>query len=403
MRTEKWLHADKLPPELLAWADEAAAIRRDIHSNPELGFDTGRTCALIERTLRGYGIEKIDSESVKGGLIVVLDGDRPGKTIALRADIDALSMPDESGTPWAAKVCRNHACGHDGHAAWLMLTLRYLAAHRDFPGRIVAIFQPAEEIGRGALAVVASGIFEKYGIAEVYGAHNDSMLPAGEFSFRSGPFQASCDFFYIRLIGRGIHAARPHMGIDTMPAAGLLISSLQTIVSRKTDALEPVVLSISSIEAGKYDAPNVIPNELRMSGTVRTYSEACRTEVERQMRLMTEHIAAAQDCTGEVRYDRLTSVVVNDPAAAEAARTLAVKLFGEACVKTTPRTTGGEDFSEYQKKAPGVMFRIGIVDEAHRAASHNPKYDFNDAVLPSAAYFFSELTRARLEALAQAH
>lgn len=399
MASEKWLYADRLPPELLEWADEAAALRREIHAKPELGFETTKTCALIERTLRSYGIEKIDAEMVKGGLIVELDGNRPGKTIALRADIDALSMPDESGTPWAAKVCRNHACGHDGHAAWLMLALRRLAAHRDFPGRIIAIFQPAEEIGRGALAVVESGLFEKYPIAEVYGAHNDSLMPAGDFSFRAGPLQASCDFFYIRLIGRGIHAARPHMGIDTMPAAGLLIGSLQTIASRKIDALEPVVLSISSIEAGKYDAPNVIPNELRMSGTVRTYSEACRNEVERQMRLMVEHIAAAQGCTGEVRYDRLTSVVVNDPTCTEAAKTLAEKLFGAEHVKTTPRTTGGEDFSEYQKKAPGIMFRIGIVDDAHCAASHNPKYDFNDAVLPAAAYFFSELARSRLEAL----
>ncbi len=399
MASENWVHAEKLPERFLTWADEAAALRREIHSNPELGFETPKTCALIERALRSYGITAIDAESVRGGLIVTIEGNRPGKTVALRADIDALSMPDESGTPWASTICRNHACGHDGHAAWLMLALRDLAADRNFPGRIVAIFQPAEEIGRGALAVVESGLFEKEAIAEIYGAHNDSLLPAGEFSFRAGPLQASCDFFYIRLVGRGIHAARPHMGIDTMPAAGLLINSLQTIVSRKTDALEPVVLSISSIEAGKYDAPNVIPNELRMSGTVRTYSEVCRTEVERQMRLMVEHVAAAQSCTGEVRYDRLTSVVVNDAAATEAASTLAKRLFGSKFVKTTPQTTGGEDFSEYQKKAPGIMFRIGIVDEQHEASTHNPKYDFNDRVLPAAAYFFATLARERLAAL----
>ena len=166
----------------LAEKDYIIGERRRFHAHPELGTEEYETTKHIAEELRRMGIDVRTFDDITG-CVGTLRGGRPGKTVMLRADIDALSMPDESGTPWAAKVCRNHACGHDGHAAWLMLTLRYLAAHRDFPGRIVAIFQPAEEIGRGALAVVASGIFEKYGIAEVYGAHNDSMLPAGEFSF----------------------------------------------------------------------------------------------------------------------------------------------------------------------------------------------------------------------------
>lgn len=401
MAATQWLYEDKVPAEILAWADDAAAIRHDIHAHPELGFETPRTCGLIEKALRSYGIEKIDSTTVKGGLVVEIDGDRPGKTIALRADIDALAMPDESGHPWASTVCRSHACGHDGHVAWMTLTLRYLQAHRDFPGRVIAIFQPAEEIGSGARAVVASGIFEKYGIAEVYGAHADSTIPAGSFGFREGATQASCDFFYISLEGRGVHAARPHAGIDPMPAAALLYESLQTICSRKTDPFESVVLSVCSIEAGQYAAPNVIPNRIRMSGTVRTFSEACRTEIERQMRLMVEHIAAAQSCKGELKYDRLTSVVVNDPGCASAARRLCEDMFGADRVTTIPRSTGGEDFSEYQKLVPGIMFRVGIVDEGHQALGHNPKFDFNDVVLPSAAWFFCTLARERLEALAE--
>ncbi len=396
----KWSHGTKVPDEFLQWADEAAEFRHDIHAHPELGFNTTRTAGKIVEALKAIGADEIDDQMVKGGVIAVVNGCRPGAAIALRADNDALAMPDETGLPWASRTPKcHHGCGHDGHTAWLLLALKHLASHRDFPGRVVAIFQPAEEIGSGARAVVAAGVFEKYGIDEVYGAHNDSSLPAGKFGFRAGPTQASCDFFYIRLQGKGIHASRPHCGIDPLPGAAMLIASLQTIVSRRLDSFQPAVVSVSSMQSGQYEAPNVIPNDLKMSGTVRTYDEAVRSQIEADMARMVEHVAAAHELKGELRYDRLTSVVVNDPACVEAASALASEMFGADCLAEQKMTAGGEDFSEYQKKAPGLMFRVGQSDENHRAFGHNPKYDFNDAVLPSAAAFFAALARKRLDVL----
>lgn len=394
-----WTHSERLDPEICAWAEDAAAIRHDIHAHPELGFETSRTCGLIVEALKSFGIGEVDDRIVPGGVIAVIEGTAPGRTIALRADMDALAMPDGSDNPWSSTVqCRAHACGHDGHTAWLLLAARALQSRRAFKGRVVLIFQPAEEIGRGALAVVESGIFEKYGIEEVYGAHIDSSAPVGQFGFRAGPAQASCDFFYIDIEGKGVHASRPHLGIDPLPAAALLVNSLQTIVSRHLDPFEPAVVSLCSLESGAYGAPNVIPNGLRMSGTVRTFSEEVREQIHREIALMTEHAAAAQGCRGSCRIDRLTSVVVNDAALVKACRTLAAGLWGEDQVFEPKAVTGGEDFAEYQKKCPGVMFRVGGVDEGHQAFCHNPAFDFNDRVLPSAAQFFCELVKARLGA-----
>lgn len=392
-----WTNADRLDPEIRAWAEDAAKIRRDLHAHPELGFQTPRTCGLIVEKLKEYGVAEINDQIVPGGVIAVIEGSGSGRTIAFRADMDALAMPDGSGSAWASTCSgRAHACGHDGHTAWMLLTARALQKRRGFNGRVVLIFQPAEEIGRGALAVVESGVFEKYGIEEVYGAHIDASAPAGHFGFRAGPAQASCDFFYVDIEGKGVHASRPHLGIDPLPAAALLINSLQTIASRHVDPFEPVVVSLCALESGSYNAPNVIPNGLRMSGTVRTFSEAVREQVHREIALMTEHVAAAQGCRGASRVDRLTSVVVNDAALVKVCRGLAVSMWGEDQVFEPKPVTGGEDFAEYQKKCPGVMFRVGGVDDGHQAFGHNPAFDFNDRVLPAAAQFFCELAKVRL-------
>ena len=281
----QYVLADKVFPELGDWADELAEIRRDIHAHPELGFETTRTVEKLADALKHWGITTIDTESVHGGLIAVVDSGKPGATVALRGDIDALPMPDQSKNAWKSTTeMRCHACGHDGHATWLLGAMRWLAANRDkFSGRVVGVFQPAEEIGRGALAVVESGVLEKYAVREIYGAHDEPTLPLGVFGLRGGPAQASTDFFYITVRGKGVHAARPHLGVDPIPAAGLMIGALQTIVSRKVNPIEPAVLSISSVNGGRFHTPNVIPEEVTLSGTVRTFSEAVRCQIQTEM------------------------------------------------------------------------------------------------------------------------
>ena len=287
--------ADKAFPELVQWADELAALRRDIHAHPELGFETPRTVDLIVKTLKGWGLEHVDPDEVKGGVVVVINGAAPGATVALRADIDALPMPDNSANPWKSQTeMRCHACGHDGHAAWLLGALRYLHEKRaSFKGRVVGIFQPAEEIGRGALRVVQSGVFEHWGIQEIYGAHDEPTVAKGQYGLCAGPAQASTDFFYITVKGRGVHAARPHLGVDPITTAGVLIGALQTIVSRKVNPIETAVLSISSVNGGNFHTPNVIPETVTLSGTVRTFNEDVRNQIEAEMARMVERVAEA--------------------------------------------------------------------------------------------------------------
>lgn len=395
----EFMYADRIPAEILAWGNELAQIRRDIHQHPELGFDTSRTCGVIATKLSEWGVE-FDDKLVEGGVIGVVNGNAPGPTVALRADMDALAMPDESENAWRSETSqRCHACGHDGHVTWLLGAVRALHAHPDFPGRVLAVFQPAEEIGRGARSVLAAGVLEKYKPLEIYGAHASPVFPKGQIGIQAGPVQASCDFFYITLKGRGAHAARPHTTLDPIPTAALLSESLQTIVSRKVNPIEPAVLSICAVQAGNLRAPNVIPNELQLSGTIRTFNPEVRALIETEMRRMTEHIALAQGLGHEVRIDHLTPPLINSPVCADAAKRVASRLFGPGCPQPVPMSMAGEDFAEYANRIPGIQTYIGMADETHQAAIHNPKFDFNDEILPLAVCFLSEIARSRLTEL----
>lgn len=397
----QFAYADRIPEEILAWGDELARIRQDLHEHPELGFDTARTCGVIAAKLREWGIT-CDDLMVPGGVIALVEGNRPGPTVALRADMDALAMPDCSGNPWQSVVAdRCHACGHDGHVTWLLGAMRRLSLTRDFPGRVLGIFQPAEEIGRGARRVIESGVLDKFNPLEIYGAHGSTAFPKGEIGIHAGPVQASCDFFYITLKGRGTHAARPHTSLDPIPTAALLSESLQTIISRKTDPTQPAVLSICAVQAGNINAPNVIPESLTLSGTVRTFDAGVRAMIEAEMRRMTEHIALAQGLGWEIRVDNLTPPLINSAVPARHATSVAEKLFGAQCPVDVPLSMTGEDFAEYVNRIPGIQMYIGMADDAHNAMLHNPKFDFNDAVLPEAVWFLSEIARTRLEELAR--
>lgn len=394
----QFVHAGRAYADILSWGEELAALRREAHKTPELGFETTRTVGRIAKTLRGWGIEKVDVDLVKGGVIVVIDGTRPGKTVALRADIDALGMNDTSGKPWASCIAgQAHACGHDGHQTWLLGALRHLHANRDFPGRVVGIFQPAEEPCKGARAVVASGLFQKYEIAEIYGAHTEPLLDKGVFGFRVGPLQAACDYFWLTIKGKGTHGGRPHLGVDPLPAAAQLIGAAQSIVSRKVDPID----SICAVSAGRYETPNVVPEEVKISGTARTFRPATRKLVEESFKLMAADTARANGCTSEIKWESSIPAVINDETTTRAGIAAATELFGAGSVRSDMSPfMSSEDFAEYQQIVPGTMLRVGIRDDAHTVALHSTSFDFNDEVLPAAASLLAAIAVKRLEALA---
>lgn len=392
---------DRLLPGVAELVPELEEIRHDIHAHPELGFETERTVGLICDYHRKSGIVEIDTELVKGCVIAVIEGSRPGHTIAIRADMDALPMNDGCGKPWASTVAgRGHCCGHDGHTTWLLGAARWLAAHNDFPGRIVLVHQAAEEAGTGAKALVEAGLIEKYGIEEIYGGHTEPNLPKGVIGFKPGPLQAASDSVYITLRGKGTHGGRPHLGVDPIPVAAQIVTALQTIVSRKVDPIESVVVSICSINCGNFKANNVVQSELTMSGTVRTFLPEIRDLAEENIRAMVTGIAAANGCTVELVYDRMIGSVINGEEQTIAAHEVTKALLGEDNVRIIRPFMSSEDFSEYLNRIPGAIIRVGIRDEEHQVSLHNQQMDFNDEVLPVAVSVVANMAVRRLEALA---
>lgn len=392
---------DRLLPGVAELVLELEEIRHDIHAHPELGFETERTVGLICDYHRKSGIVEIDTELVKGCVIAVIEGSRPGHTIAIRADMDALPMNDGCGKPWASTVAgRGHCCGHDGHTTWLLGAARWLAAHNDFPGRIVLVHQAAEEAGTGAKALVEAGLIEKYGIEEIYGGHTEPNLPKGVIGFKPGPLQAASDSVYITLRGKGTHGGRPHLGVDPIPVAAQIVTALQTIVSRKVDPIESAVVSICSINCGNFKANNVVQSELTMSGTVRTFLPEIRDLAEENIRAMVTGIAAANGCTVELVYDRMIGSVINGEEQTIAAHEVTKALLGEDNVRIIRPFMSSEDFSEYLNRIPGAIIRVGIRDEEHQVSLHNQQMDFNDEVIPVAVSVVANMAVRRLEALA---
>ena len=395
------LHADRLLPGVADWFDELVAIRHDLHQNPELGFDTERTVGKICEHLRAWGIDEIDTDLVKGCVVAVVAGDRPGATIGVRADMDALPMNDGCGKSYASQVAgRGHCCGHDGHTTWLLGAARYIAAHRDFAGRVVFVFQAAEEIGKGAKALVDAGLIEKYGIQEIYGGHTEPNLPKGTIGMKPGPLQAASDSVFITLKGKGTHGGRPHLGVDTIPVAAQIINALQTIVSRKIDPVECAVVSLCSINCGTFKANNVVPHELTMSGTVRTFLPEVRDLVENNIKAMVPAIAQANGCEVDLVYDRIIASVINSPEQTEAAIAATRELLGNDNVRIITQFMSSEDFSEYLNKVPGCIIRVGVKDEEHNVSLHNQLFDFNDEVLPVAVSVVANMALKRLAQLA---
>ncbi len=371
-----------------AFADELTAWRRALHRRPEVGFECHETARFVAEKLRGFGVDALHEGIGKTGIVAIIEGQAPGPTIGLRADMDALPMAEESGVDYASEVPgAMHACGHDGHTVMLLGAARYLAETRNFAGRVALIFQPAEEAGGGGRVMVEEGIMDRFDIAQVYALHNAPEKPLGHFITTPGPIMAAVDEFKITLRGRGGHAAFPHETVDPVPAAAALAGSLQQIVSRNIDPLEPLVVSVTQIHAGT--AFNVIPETAFVGGTVRSFDPALRDLAERRIHEIAEAQAAAHGCRAEVVYERDYPATCNHAEETAFAVSVARELVGEAQVTDdAPREMGAEDFAYMLEARPGAYLFLG---QGPGAMCHHPAYDFNDEIAPLGASFFARL------------
>ena len=375
--------------------DELTEFRRDLHRNPELLYDVERTAAKVAETLRSAGVDEVVTGIGRTGVVGVIRGksDKRGRMIGLRADMDALPITEATGAPWAStKPGLMHACGHDGHTTMLLGAARQLAESRAFDGTVVVIFQPAEEGGAGAKAMIDDGLFERFPVQEVYGLHNLPNLPLGHFAITTGPTMASVDEIEIRVEGIGGHAAFPHQTVDPITVTAALIQAVQTIVSRNVDPLKSAVVSITTIHGG--DAFNVIPPTITLTGTVRTLDEGVRDLVEKRLRKAVAGIADAFDAKAELDYVRSYPVTVNHAAKVENAVRAAAEVAGAANVKTDlAPTMGGEDFAFMLEAVPGAFIFAG---NGPSAGLHHPRYDFNDELIPYGCSYWTTLVRQLL-------
>jgi amidohydrolase len=380
-----------LQPDIQAW-------RRDIHEHPELLYDVHRTAAFVAERLREFGCDDVVTGLGRTGVVGVIKGRKSGngnlKGIGLRADMDALPIEEATRLPYASKTPgKMHACGHDGHTAMLLGAARYLAETRNFAGDAVVIFQPAEEGGAGAAAMIKDGLMDRFPIDQVYGMHNGPGIPVGSFSIRPGPIMASMDAVDIRIEGLGGHAARPHICIDTVLAGSQLITALQSIVSRSVDPLESAVVSICEFHAG--NARNVIPQTAELRGTVRTLTAGMRNLVEKRVR---EVIAGVAQMTGtriDLKYERGYPVVVNHASQTDFAVGVAKEVAGDANVREMAPMMGAEDFAYMLEQRPGAFIFCGNGDSA---GLHHPAYNFNDEAIVFGTSYWIRLVENMLAA-----
>ncbi|MEL0211908.1 MAG: M20 aminoacylase family protein [Novosphingobium sp.] len=364
--------------ELEAILPDLVALRRDIHAHPELGFCEHRTAGRIADELRSLGIEVHEGIGTTG-LVGVLKGKREGaRTLGLRADMDALPIDEQTNLPWASTYPGAfHGCGHDGHVAMLLGAARVLAADPDFAGTLNFIFQPAEEGQGGARVMIEEGRFERFPCDRVYALHNWPGLPAGTISTRPGAIMGAADKFRITLTGKGGHAAIPQDSPDAILASASLVQQLNTIVSRSVPPYASAVLSITQIHGGH--AHNVIPAEVMVAGTVRTFDPAVQDRIEDRMRAMLKGIESSFEVVCALDYDRYYPATINDPAAAADALEVAGTV-ARAELAPEPAPTS-EDFSFMLQQRPGAYIWLGQATGDHAAPLHNPHYDFNDSVM----------------------
>ena len=391
----------KLIEPLVAWQDEIVAIRRDIHAHPELGYEEVRTSNLVATRLESWGIEVHRGLATTGVVGVIHGKGTSDRAIGLRADMDALPMQEINTFAHASKTPgKMHGCGHDGHTAMLLAAARYLAQTRDFDGKVVVIFQPAEEGGGGAKRMVDEGLFDAFPVDAVFGMHNWPGLPVGTFGVNAGPIMASANEFKIVITGKGAHAGMPHFGVDPVMTAVQMAQAFQTIVTRNRNPLDAAVLSLTQIHTGSAD--NVVPETAEMRGTVRTFTETTLDLIESRMRTIAEHTAAAMNCTVDFQFVCNYPATVNHPAeSAFSAQVLRDIVGAERVDEDIAPSMGAEDFAFMLQARPGSYIWLGAGDGEHRAEGHgmgpcmlhNGSYDFNDALLPVGATYWVELAR----------
>ncbi len=380
-----------LQPEIMGW-------RRDLHAYPELMYDVHRTAAFVADRLREFGCDEVATGLGRTGVVGVIKGRKrlnggDLKAIGLRADMDALPIEEETGVAYRSTVPgKMHACGHDGHTAMLLGAARYLAETRNFAGDAVMIFQPAEEGGAGAAAMIKDGLMDRFGIDQVYGMHNSPGMPIGTFATRVGPAMAATDHINIHIEGMGGHAARPHKSIDSVLVGAQLITALQSIVSRSVDPLDAAVISICEFHAG--NARNVIPQTAQLFGTARTLTPEVRDLIEQRVREVVNGVAQLSGAKITLDYERSYPVLVNHAAETGIAARVAADVAGERNVSSDiPPVMGAEDFAYMLEARPGAFIFIGNGDSA---GLHHPAYNFNDDAIVYGSSYWIKLVETQL-------
>jgi amidohydrolase len=373
-------------------------LRRDLHAHPELGFEEERTSDIVAKLLKEAGIQ-VHRGLGGTGVVGTLQIGNGTRTIGLRADMDALAMPETSDRPYKSTVPgKMHACGHDGHTVMLLGAARHLAETRGFSGTVHFIFQPAEEGRGGAKRMVEEGLFKQFPCDAIYGLHNMPGLAVDEIAVVEGPQLASSDSWRVRFRGTGTHGAKPHLGRDPITAAGTFLSSLQTIVGRVVDPLQPAVVSACSVQAGNPKALNVIPDIVEIGGTARAYAPEVRDQLEAEIGRLARGTAAMFGILADYEFERRIPPVVNNADAAARALGAAQAVFGEKVRTSFPPSTAGDDFAFFGQNAPGCYVWLGNGPAVDGALHHNTAYDFNDEALGYGVAYWVSLVERELKA-----
>jgi amidohydrolase len=394
--------------QISAFHPELTAFRRDLHAHPELGFEEVYTAGRVKQALELCGVDDIYTGIGKTGVVGIVRGKGQGeqstRLIGLRADMDALPMTEHNAFGWkSATPGRMHGCGHDGHTTMLVGAARYLAETRNFDGTAVLIFQPGEEGCGGAQAMIDDGLFERFPVEAAFAMHNWPAMPPGMVGINPGPMMAAADRITITITGKGGHGAHAYMTIDPVLVAGHIITAVQSIVARNVKAVDSAVISLCAMQAGDPGAMSVIPGEAVLVGTVRTFSPAVQTMVERRLHELCSAIAQAFGATAAIKYERVYPATINTAREAMFAADVAASIVGDSQVKRDMEPSmGAEDFSFMLQVKPGAYLRLGQGDGTHDDGTgsgtgqpgcflHNSRYDFNDEVLPLGAALFAGL------------
>lgn len=378
------------------WQDELTALRRDLHAHPELGFEEHRTAQAVVDALASLGIEH-HTGIARTGVVAVVRGrtDTRGRSVGLRADMDALPMQEDNTFAHRSRYDgRMHGCGHDGHTTMLLAAARYLAQTRRFDGTAYLIFQPGEEGYAGGRAMIEDGLFERFPAERIFALHNWPALPVGTIAVRPGPMMAAADRITISIEGRGGHGAHPHQTVDPVLVAGHIITAAQSIVARNVSPIDTAVVSLCAMHAGHPGAMSVVPRTAQLVGTVRTFRPATQDLIEKRLAELCGSIAAAFGARASVQYERVYPATINDAGEAEFAASVAEGVVGrERVVRDLDPSMGAEDFSFMLERRPGAYARLGQGGEGgeHGCFLHDSRYDFNDRVIPIGAAYLAAL------------